>query len=186
MNLKHRDVWRGEYRDIHFEINRFESYDKTILDAGWTFYLYLMLETFPEDQREAMRPKYYFTAFGSPMEVPRDNPLENLKWHGGMTWISDESKKGSPFTQIKVGCDYQHLWDEHQFYSLEGIEREVKLCIDSLYEYRPPNRTPKQVWDEFRAKFPGDKAGDHRTFDIDGKPIDFYGTPAPSGDERGS
>lgn len=171
--LKHREIWRGEYRGIQFEINRFDSFCKDMFENGWTYYLYINLFMFPEERRQSMRTRVYYTAFGTIMETPVDNPLNKLDWHGGLTWISEETTKGSPFIVIKAGCDYQHLWDEGNCYTKETVLQDVKRCIDSLHRYIPPIKTNKELWEEFRAKFPGEKAGDHRTFDIDGNPIDF-------------
>lgn len=174
-NLKPRKIWHSEYRGIKYEINNYK------MDLGphsyfengcWTYYLHLMVAMFPKEIQESLMPKLYYTQFGTPIECPRNNPLENLDWHGGITWLSNETKPGHPFVVLKVGCDYQHLWDEQKYYDLETIDRDARACIDSLHRQMPPSRTLEQVWDSFREKFPKDTT-EHRQFDIDGKPIEI-------------
>ena len=167
--MKYKEVWFDEYRGINFEVNKFEGSKALNHAQSWTFYLHIAVEQFPEEVRTKLMPYVYFTAFGTRIEVPRDNPLENLEWHGGMTWISVESEK--VFTSLKAGCDYQHLWDEGQYYSSEEVILDAKKCIDSLYAMFPALKTGEQIWEEFRKKFPGKDAGDNRYFRKDGTAI---------------
>lgn len=164
--MKKKEIWWDSYRGIRFEVNKFEGMEK--LDS-WTFYLHLAVEQFPEEMRAKVKPFFYYTAFGTPIESPRENPLENLDWHGGLTWISEERQR--PFNGIKVGCDYQHLWDQGQIYSVDEVARDAKKCIDSLFDYIPTLLTEEKLWEIHRAKFPGEAAGDVRMFDENIKPI---------------
>jgi hypothetical protein len=59
--------------------------------------------------------------------------ISELDWHGGCTWYSKENGHDGNKFVIKVGCDYQHLWDNHQYYDLEHLQIEVKKTIDSLW-----------------------------------------------------
>lgn len=169
--MKKKEIWFDEYRGIRFEINKFEATDYA---SGWTFYLYLSPQQFPESVRDSLYPKLYFTQFGTPIEYygyGDEMPISQLDWHGGLTWSSNETKPGRPFESFKFGCDFQHLWDMHQTYSLDGVKKEVELCIDSLWLRFPELKTMDKLWDEFRAKFPGEKT-EHRCFDVDAKPIE--------------
>lgn len=164
-DLKARQVWSGIYKGIRFEINNYKTYENK---DGWTFYLHLLLDMWPKEIADTMLPELYFTQFGTPIEsCGYNNPLNNLVWHGGLTWLSNETKQGQPFRIIKAGCDYQHLWDENQYYCLSSVLEEVKECIDSLLKYIPPTKTSTEVWDEFRLKFPKENT-EHRRFNIDG------------------
>lgn len=169
--MKHKEIWWDEYRGIRFEINKFEGSESLNHHSSWTFYLHLALEQFPEKQRVKLKPFFYYTAFGTPIESSRDNPIANLEWHGGLTWISLDIRK--PFSYIKAGCDYQHFWDEGQFYSVDELVRDSKRCIDSLYEMFPEIKTEKEIWEIHRARFPGEKAGDIRMFDENLNPISY-------------
>lgn len=157
--------WNGEYRDVFFEINNFEVCEKQY----WTFYLYLYIEQFPESIRKKIAPATYYTNFGTKLESYYDNPLNGLAWHCGMTYCKVEGKE--PFTMLKVGCDYQHLWDEGQCYDEQELERDAKKCIDSLYVQFPEIKKAKDLMEEFRSKFKHVNNSDHRMFNINADPI---------------
>ena len=133
--MKSKTVWNDEYRGISYEIQKFDAYNGK--DA-WTFYLYIPLDAIPEDRRERfwLAPK---KVENSKMIIYNyyDEPLiNNIEWHCGCTWYSKHGMDGSPRI-IKIGCDYQHLWDDGHRYTAEGIEMEVKQAIDSFLAMMP-------------------------------------------------
>lgn len=151
-----KTVWFGEKRGVRFEINRFKSFDESRFKHSWTFYLWLCPEQFPEHFRGEISTRMHFTAYGTPIETC-DTAIANLEWHGGLTWSSNESRPGAPFEEYKFGCDFQHLWDQDCHYDLDDIEREVDICIESLYLWCPEIKAIASLWEDFRAKFPRDK-----------------------------
>lgn len=161
-SIEHVNVWYGEYRGIMFEIKnwKMEGLSK-FWKSSWVFYLKVLLEQFPEEDREKIKPYIYYTGYGTPLSVPRDdNPILNLEWHGGMTYSADETTpQFYPYTFLKFGCDYQHLWDEGKTYDIEGVQKEVQECIDSLFVLYPNLKTRAKLIEEFRDTFPGGKAG---------------------------
>jgi hypothetical protein len=38
--------------------------------------------------------------------------LANLDWHGGITYYNEKLDLETKLTTVKVGCDFQHLWDD--------------------------------------------------------------------------
>ena len=60
-----------------------------------------------------------------------------MDWHGGITWYSKISGFDGGEKIIKVGCDYQHYWDEGKTYNLSYIENDVKDTIDKFLKYIP-------------------------------------------------
>ena len=136
--MKTKTVWSGDYRNISWEINQFEIGGK----PAWAFYLYIKLDQIPEDIRER------FWLSGERMELGgkpsrhimyryENEPfISELCWHGGCTWYSKHDHDGQRRV-VQIGCDYQHYFDEGQYYSVDSILGEVQECVDSLYEMIP-------------------------------------------------
>lgn len=175
--MKEKTVWFGEHRGIRFEVNSFESYDKDAYERSWTYYLWLIPEQFPESFRHNIKTDIYYSSFGTPFETYR-GAIENLNWHSGLTWSSNETKPGHPFEQYKFGCDFQHLWDMHHVYTINSVKSEVEACIDSLHTLCPEIKPIEVVWNEFRKKFPGEGHFAER-FDVNGNKVQ---SPKPEGD----
>src|SRR5690606_36451392 len=142
-------IYRGTYRDIQWEINNFSFEENGDLEK-WTFYLFLYAESFSEP--DSVIPQTVYTSYGSKLEIPKEGcALHNLEWHGGLTYLSVESQE--PFTFLKAGCDYQHLWDEGRYYNEKYIQADIKECIDSLYKRFPEFKNSSILLQDFRDKF---------------------------------
>jgi hypothetical protein len=128
-----KQVWAGSYRGIDFEINNFKRDNNC-----WTHYIFLHLDRIPEKydpgsfwlkgakKRSMIMYDYY------------DHPIiGKIKFHGGITWYSKENGFDNSPKVIKVGCDYQHAWDEGKLYGLEYVKNEVIETIDSFLEFIP-------------------------------------------------
>lgn len=61
-----------------------------------------------------------------------DSIIDLLKFHGGCTWYSKESGPDEEKRIVKIGCDYQHLWDEGKDYDVDYVKIQCELTIDSL------------------------------------------------------
>lgn len=70
--------------------------------------------------------------------------MSDLDWHGSITYYKKESMDGSP-RMITLGCDYNHIWDEGQHYTVNEIFSDVKATVDKLYEL-VPNLKVKCSW----------------------------------------
>lgn len=140
IELRENRRFSGKYRDIHFEIQRFKSYDKESFEYSWTFYLYIDLGMIPTELRERfwLEPKYE-TKFSEnlsmfPMYDYDSEPLiSDLEWPGGCTYYSKETSVDHKNRIVKIGCDYQHSWDVGKRYDQHIILFDVKNCIDNLY-----------------------------------------------------
>lgn len=168
--LNHKEIWFDTYKGIRFEVNKFQPTPGLGHSSAWTYYIHFYAEQFPESFRPQIMPKVYYSSFGTPFSTYR-GPLDNIEWHGGITWSSIENKSG-PFTSLKFGCDFQHLWDENRGYSLDDVVGEAKNTIDQLLEKFPEIRLSDDLWKEFRSKFPGDKEPTiYREFDVNGQAL---------------
>jgi hypothetical protein len=151
-------LWFGVYRGINWEISahkRSEGMLRYCPDpVVWCFYLKLQVESFPTEVQESMWVPVSFTSYGSQMEIlPYEHFLYDLKWHGGLTYYSKCTPSDYVFRGIKVGCDYQHLWDENKHYDINIVYGEVKDCIDSLWDAFPNLKTNDQLWEEHRKPY---------------------------------
>lgn len=165
--LRKMESFSGTYRDIGFEIRKWSMGER--YPECWAFYIWVCVEQFPEELRAQLLPQTFYTNFGSKLEADGpDNPLNDLEWHGGMTYCRIDSTE--PFTSIKAGCDYQHLCDQGRIYDQERVHGEAQRCINSLYEQHPNLVPMKTLWEEFRKKFPKENS-EFRRFDRNGEPL---------------
>ncbi len=141
--MKSKTVWNDEYKGIGYEVQKFKLSEK---DA-WTFYLYIPLDSIPENIRERfwLPPKkldnsnrIYYSYYDEPL-------ISDIEWHCGCTWYEKLGMDGEP-RGIRIGCDYQHYWDEGHFYNIEIVSMEARKAIDSLFEL-VPNMLKRCQWD---------------------------------------
>ena len=143
MIIKKREtnIWHGVYRGVNFEINNFKTpiYDSEDKQDNWTYYLYIQLNKIPEenkpnsfwlkgkaDDKGRVYYKYY-----------KHHVITNIDLAGGCTWYSKEAGFDGENKVIKIGCDYQHYWDEGYTYDLEYIKSDVKNSIGKFLEFIP-------------------------------------------------
>lgn len=138
--MKYREEWHDEYRNIRFSINKFAPSLPEYHESAWTYYLHIPLKQLPESVRER------FWLEGEPDGITgkrivydyyKEPLMANIYWHGGITWYSKQSGLDGTPRSVKIGCDFQHLWDEYQIYSLEDVVREAHRTIDELHEAIP-------------------------------------------------
>lgn len=173
--LSEQTVWYGNYKNIIFEIRRFPASKELDPDKEycWCHYITIWISQFPKEMHKELRPKVYYTQFGTRIESHNwDGKLANIHFHGGCTYYRVEHRTETD-TLLKVGCDYQHYWDMHKEYSLKYVLSEVKKTIDDLWLTFPELKTYEQVNEEFRSRFPGENnPSDHRMFNHLGEKID--------------
>lgn len=140
--MRKKTTWNGEYKGIGFEIQNFTIGDK---DA-WTFYLYLPLDALPEDIRERfwLKPKKNKTSFRVHYNYSAEPLISDLEWHCGCTYYEKIGIDGAP-RGVKIGCDYQHYWDEGHEYDEGIVEMDAKEAINSLLRL-VPNMLKRCTW----------------------------------------
>ena len=67
----------------------------------------------------------------------RETLITDLEWHYGCTWYSKVRGVDGEPRVVKIGCDYNHLWDEGRSYDMEYVARDARRCIDSLHDRIP-------------------------------------------------
>ena len=138
MEIRSKTVWNDTYDGVSFEIQNFKIGAK----PAWTFYLYLSLNKIPDKKLSNsfwLKPKKYKNQFSERIYYDYNaHPIiSNIEWHCGCTWYSKESGFDNEKKVIKIGCDYQHLYDDERDYSVEYILEDVKRAIKSFRKLLP-------------------------------------------------
>jgi len=147
--LKHKDIWNGEYRNVRFEIMKWRLGD----NPCWNYYLYLPIDQIPPELHKyfVLQGKYtklspngqahlFYDYFGT-------SYISDLDWHGGITLYEKQLDGAGKLIGVKLGCDYAHHFDEQAgyAYSLDYVFMETKRTIDKLHE-RIPNLKVSCRW----------------------------------------
>ncbi len=131
--MREARTWHDRYRDIAYEV------DYQVDSDIWHYYLWINLKQLPSEVREQfwLEPKPVQSSKNTPTryiyEEKNKPPIGNLDWHGGCTFY-EKHGHGNDLRVVHVGCDYNHLFDSWQTYSLDSVVQDVKRCIDSLHE----------------------------------------------------
>jgi len=137
--MEKSEIYRDQYRDVDFSISKFKAFSHSLNSASWAHYIHLNLDKQIKDKSIAdklwLTPEYddknrvsysYYSSI-----------IAEIEFHGGCTWYSKESSPDEKDRIIKIGCDYQHSWDEGKFYDVQYIERQAKESIDTLLKIVP-------------------------------------------------
>lgn len=143
LNIKERKtkIWNGNYKGVSFEINNFKTPKNDWDDekSNWTYYLFIHLNRIPNKDISDS-----FWIKGTPDNKGRvfyryndHHIINNIDLSGGCTWYSKEAGFDNSNKVIKIGCDYQHIWNDGIEYYLEWIINDVKKSIDSFLSFIP-------------------------------------------------
>jgi hypothetical protein len=133
-------VWRGEHRGISYTLNHHGVSDYN-RQGTWCYYLHLREDQFANPDDFALfnkEPEIREMGNGSYFETHDYYSIPDLEFYGGVTWYSKDTfldKRSKEYlTALKIGCDYNHLWDQEQGYwqGYEDVERDAKRTIDNL------------------------------------------------------
>lgn len=138
--------WRDKYKGINFVIknwgvdDEFTMHTLNMPSGRWAYYIYVHLDALPDEVRERFwlegsRDKLtgrhvYYDYYGESL-------ISDLPFHGGITWYCKKSGFDGASRVVELGCDYQHLWDEHHYYNEEMLQFDAKRTIDALYDAIP-------------------------------------------------
>lgn len=128
-----RTIWQGIYKNIIYEIFGTKS-DKRLsrFNNFWTYYVYLLINDIPEKYN----PESFWLEFKNGLYDYYNHPLlSQIDFHGGISYYKKEICQDNQ--AIKIGCDYQHLWDMNASYTLSMIDADAKKTIDSIYKLMP-------------------------------------------------
>jgi hypothetical protein len=136
---RNTEIWMGTHNGVDFEINKFKFGYRD--SESWTYYLIIHLDRIPKKYKpESLWMKKMYDSGATKRGSFRyyNHPvLSAIEFHGGITWYSKEAGFDKDPKIIKIGCDYQHSWDEGHVYDLMDIQSDVINSIDSFLRYCP-------------------------------------------------
>ena len=135
--MRKKTTWADKYRGIGFSV---ASWHTEGIGECWAYYLYIKLVQIPEDIRERfwLEPKttdiksmpITYDYYGEPF-------VSGLDWHGEITYYSKAAGIDGEPRAIKIGCDYQHYFDEGHYYNSSIVTADAKNSIDALHKLVP-------------------------------------------------
>lgn len=133
--------WHGKHRGIRYELSWHGMHSEHQPQGIWCWYIHLDDEQFQKEDWQKLRlkreDKQLFEGRWHRHYCYDDFP--DLEAHGGWTFGEMTiylGRDGKEHEHLKVGCDYNHLWDhEGNYYQgKQEIERDVKRSIDLFLE----------------------------------------------------
>jgi hypothetical protein len=129
-------VYRGTFRGVDWEINHIER----TYGQWWTYYILLHRNRMEPEQFELFNaPIKTWELGGKKRKHYEYSKIPDINLHCGCTFYHKDKDPSLGYFTLKIGCDYNHIWDEEQSYQLEDIIADVKKSIDSFlsrYNYK--------------------------------------------------
>jgi len=130
--FKYVDCWKRRnlsHKNVNIEIAFREprvDFDSDYFkdDAGnWAYYLIVRLDWIKDEnfKNKIWLETEQFTQTKYPCYNYRDTILADLPWHCGITYYEKKIIADANIRLIKMGCDYQHYWDEGHTYTKEIV-----------------------------------------------------------------
>ncbi len=142
IKLSERKIWNGEYNGIGFEINNYPTGYQP--GDSWTYYIFLWLDRIPKENnpdsywiKPDKKPLVKSHVISVSYDYMRNKAINDIDFHYGCTYYSKEAGHEGGSKLIKIGCDYQHYWDEGRTYVIDEITCDVKNSIDKFKEVVP-------------------------------------------------
>jgi hypothetical protein len=137
MRIKENNIkiWNGIHKGVDFEIRNFQDFRG---NECWNYYLIVNISRIPENYN----PNSFWLK-GKKVgkfinyDYMSHEIISKIYFHGGCTWYSKERGFDGDDKIIKIGCDYQHIWDEGEKYNLEDVLSDVLKSIESFLTFIP-------------------------------------------------
>lgn len=138
--LRQKEQWNGSHQNISYEIQHFGFSGSNSMNGGkgiWTGYLYINEEMFPENGFDRYWLEQKTVNFGSSERKTYDYFELPFEVHSGLTYYSKESGFDEDPRGVKVGWDYNHLWDMESGYPacLETVQHDCERAIDVFLQW---------------------------------------------------
>jgi len=128
------EIHRGVFIEVahpHGEVS--EGFPHRSL-YGWCGYLYLELDQMADAKlRQSLWPKPIPLGIGDRMVTHAPDWLDALDFHGGLSYFGKRLGPGDE-RGVKIGCDYRHLDDEDEAFSVDGVLHDMRRAVDRLHE----------------------------------------------------
>lgn len=150
-DLNEKQVWTGESPEgFAYEIAFWGK--GTMCDGAgmWNYYVTIReAQLTPENWAKVWLPvQDSYTrsdGYADPSYREYDSILEVGNFHGGITFYEKKAQVDGTRRQVKVGCDYGHLWDAEAGYpySLTSVQRDaLDTCSRLAKALNPLARCP--------------------------------------------
>lgn len=140
--------WDGEHLGIRYELS-WHGYSADYTPTGiWCWYIIVTQEQFHPDDWAKLRLERQDHDFnGSKRHHWSYETFPDCDPHGEWTFgevTTYMGRDGADYERVKVGCDYNHLFDREGGYweGHDDLERDVKRSIEKLAAMFP-NRRPR-------------------------------------------
>lgn len=138
--MREKKIWNFKYRGFDCEVVHW-NYDKPwdgFPSGNWNGYIVVKKKQLPDRFAELLCKKKKTTYASMPWRWDSYKVESIFEMKCGVTFyqvICDEftGEKAA----IKVGNDYQHLWNENHHYNEEDIVRDLKQSVDKFIERYP-------------------------------------------------
>lgn len=148
--LSRKDTWQILYKDKlvievgHWGVDR-ELEFKPMNDGKgvWNYYISIPEWLCNEEQFNSiwLEDKLIKFAESSPERITHDyysNPISRMdSWHCGVTFY-DKYGHSKGHRAVKFGCDYNHLYDEGNEYTLEFVYADAKATAEEILNWLMP------------------------------------------------
>jgi hypothetical protein len=128
-NIEKVIVYHGTHKGVSWDINHIErSYAQ-----WWTYYIYLDKKKMLPEEFKLFNAPLKHTEFGGKIKSHYDYyKIPDIDLHCGITFYEKNRDIFLEHFILKIGCDYNHYWDEGKQYQLEDIIMDVKNSVDSF------------------------------------------------------
>lgn len=137
MKFEKAEYYTAHYKGLGIKITH-HALESNEGRGIWCYYIIIPEQKVsPDTWKKLWLPakKVKFSAV-SPVRIFYDynkSILRQVSWHCGITYYQKYGQvKG--FRSVEVGCDYDHLYDHEQYWSLELIESDAKRTADEILE----------------------------------------------------
>ena len=144
--MREYTVFSGSYRGIGWSGHRIKASDSmkeiSRRNYDWTHYIHVCLDQLPVERREELwlPAEVKERSVSGRKYITYDyykGVVGDIEFHGGCTFYEKKGGLDNAPRWVKIGCDYQHIWDDGYYYNETDVEREAKESIDSLHSLIP-------------------------------------------------
>jgi hypothetical protein len=129
----------GDHSGIGYEISN-HGRDSVGRDDGsgtWCYYVYISEKMLPPELFEQFWLAPKFDDKGRASYSYYDAPFAGVDWHCGITFYQKTGGIDGQPRSVKIGCDYNHYWDEGHSYDLEDVRRDAVNTVSQLQAMYP-------------------------------------------------
>jgi hypothetical protein len=137
---------RGDHMDVGFEVSNHNRQEDSYGEprGTWCYYVTIMEYMISPDAFDDFwlppgDPYFKGSGIFVPVYNYTSGKFADAGWHCGITYYEKIGGLDGAPRGVKMGCDYNHYWDEGQHFHYSEIETDAKLTIDAfrrMYEFK--------------------------------------------------